>query len=91
MIDSLEAYVALNPTEESGQECLQHVYDALHQDAINAVVDHFFQRVDNKKHCVWLNGATSSGKSTFISCFRRIFSCENGDFHKGHLVATRKT
>ena len=75
MLESLHTYIDLNPTEKSGEECLQLVYDALHQDAIGAVVDVFFNRSDSKKYCVWLNGPTSSGKSSFNKCFSRIFCC----------------
>ena len=72
MLESLLAYIEKNPTEQTGVECLQLVFDALHQDAIEAVVETFFLRVDRKKHCVWLNGPASSGKSSFINCFKRI-------------------
>jgi hypothetical protein len=75
MHESLHSYISKNPTVQNGQECLQIVYDTLHKDILDAVVDTFFKRIDTKKHCVWLTGSTSSGKSSFITCFKRIFCC----------------
>lgn len=84
--ESLEHYIENNPTDKNGVECLQIVDDALHDKVIRAVVNTFFKRKDTKKYCVWLNGLTSSGKSEFIKCYKQIFSCQKGDFHRGYLV-----
>ena len=69
MQESLDYFIKENPTEKSGAECLEIVDVALHSEVIRAVVDSFFHRKDSKKHCVWLNGRTSTGKSEFIYCY----------------------
>ena len=69
MQESLDNFIESNPCEKSGAECLGIVDAALHSEAVRAVVDSFFLRKDTKKHAIWLNGRTSSGKSEFISCY----------------------
>ena len=86
LIESLDKYLEANIIEDTGPKCLEIVDVALHNEAIRAIVDCFFNREDEKKYCVWLRGATSSGKSKLIKCMRDIFCCERGDFVRGHLT-----
>ena len=59
-----------------------------HPQIVEAIVNTFLLQDDEKKHCVFLLGNASTGKSTVCRMMQKIFVTQKAAINQGHFLTT---